>query len=123
VNRAAALLALAVAATLTGPAQAGVEAPPKVFDHPYEGTLITVSAPLPWVDGRCKLLGAAEAGHGFQGCSTPMGDTCMIFVSEAGTWVIGGKEQTITAEDVPDLIRHETAHCNGWAHADGPPPS
>ena len=76
--------------------------PPKEFDHPYAGTLIiTPAVNIEEVHRYCLPTPAAL------GCARIGRDTCEVIVApeiqlKAFGWTTA------------DVIRHETAHCNGW---------
>lgn len=81
--------------------------PPPQYDHPFEGHLVVEVLPYYEVDGRC-----GKAKHGrYDACSWTFTynnlPACHIVYPKLGV-------DGVTVSYFIDLVRHETAHCNGW---------
>lgn len=94
---------------LTGAAHAGTPLePPARFDHPFAGQLIIHKIARSNVWAECSHDGAHAMRKDAAGCAFLDGDTCTIYLAT----------KTRRAP-VAAILRHEIAHCNGWA-ADHP---
>ena len=99
---------------LAGPVGAEPMKPPKRFDHRHPA-LMVVEKPYRKVDPFCRAMfprnrfPAATETHRISGCAE-IGNgrrPCRIFVPKRGEGVISEAHRRA-------IIRHETAHCNGW---------
>jgi len=84
------------------PAKMPTSIPPPEYDHPFNGEVIIIDTndPAPCRNGD-PTVGA---------CTTPVestGGKCVIRLAKRRVIEAWGVK-------VEDLIRHETAHCNGW---------
>jgi hypothetical protein len=95
--------AIAIVA-MTCPALAQRVLPPVEYDHPYSGRLVKF---------RKNTIEDVRAS-----CKTPlaMGLGCAWLVSEGFCVIIMASDDVIEAagHDPDVVLRHETAHCNGW---------
>lgn len=77
----------------------GVVLPPAEYDHPYAGRLIVQTLSIWEMPAACGL-------RHVEACSFRMNGVCRV---------IYPKLADVGADTMVALIRHETAHCNGWA--------
>lgn len=88
--------------------------PPAQFDHRYAGTMVSIVAPLDEADAICRAMEMVFYGetlpddHVFMGCAFWANGHCIVVAADR-------KEEPTTEQ----TLRHERAHCNGWA-ADHP---
>jgi hypothetical protein len=91
---------------------ADIDLPPARYDHPYAGKVQYVYD-----------FPVEQDGDFFWSYTVPprrKGAPCLIHLSPIGSVV---DNQVMTEEMLRVLIRHETAHCNGWRHRDLPAPT
>lgn len=77
---------------------AHVQPPPARYDHPFRGRLV-----INYVD---DIVRSCQAGNVFGrvvGCAYLGRGQCTILIAKG-----------VSEQMRQDLIRHETAHCNGW---------
>lgn len=72
-----------------------MDMPPAIYDHPFAGMREIIAVPFDDIYSHCKP-------YTVYACApvAPKDGVCRIFY-------VAGKM-------TPDLLRHETAHCNGW---------
>jgi hypothetical protein len=108
------IIAALAGVSLSGAALAAPQPPPERFDHAHPA-LIIVERDYRAVDPVCRQMfprskfPAATETHRITGCAE-IGDgqrPCHI-------WVPRADEGVISAEHRAAIVRHETAHCNGW---------
>ena len=108
------LPALAAFVLLCGSAAGEPSKPPKRYDHRHPA-LIVVEQTFRKIDPLCRAMfprnrfPAATETHRITGCGE-IGDgrqPCRILVPKRGEGVISEAHRRA-------IIRHETAHCNGW---------
>ncbi len=107
--------AFAASVLLLGSAVAAPSKPPKRYDHAHPA-LVIVQKPYRKIDPLCRSMfprsqfPAATETHRISGCAD-IGDgrrPCRIFVPKKS-------EGIISAAHWAAIVRHERAHCNGWA--------
>jgi hypothetical protein len=76
--------------------------PPKKYDYPYKGKLTIEEVTQEQLVAQCMAANMFSLG-----CAFPRGDNCRIILRDEKTIEAGGWTKEL-------LIRHETAHCNGW---------
>lgn len=91
---------LAMIFLLTGCSKfgSGVVLPPPEYDHPYAGRLIVQTVSIWSMPVACGLRDVVA-------CSFRMNGVCRV---------IYPRLSDVGQAKMLDLIRHETAHCNGW---------
>jgi hypothetical protein len=102
-NRASAFAALFL--MMSGQASGGTPLdPPAQYDHPYAGALIVhrINKPDVWL--QCSDMGRQDVREDVAGCAQVGDEACTIYLAT----------KTHRAP-VADILRHEIAHCNGWA--------
>lgn len=93
-------MALAMAAlVLSGCDRTDVILPPAEYDHPYSLPISIQTVSLEDVPAACGLKGHIDA------CA---------FRHPLACRVIYPRVQDVGTDKLVALIRHETAHCNGW---------
>jgi hypothetical protein len=99
-------LTWAVSANAETAPQKWLIAPPVEYDHPYAGKL-TVRLAKDQAEVRAWCPGAKWKTNVMLACAFPGPEFCTIVMASAEVlW-----EQGFTPEII---LRHETAHCNGW---------
>jgi hypothetical protein len=83
-----------------------IDMPPRKYDHPYPNIKYVMDFPLETQDG--------DIWWGFTEPPLKRGGVCIVHLSPIGS--VRGS-QVMTEEGLQALVRHETAHCNGWRHA------
>ena len=78
--------------------------PPAIYDHVYNGPIIVQTLSADEVAKVCKNTNAMACILFFPNFP---GDKCFMVLPKIGK---GG----VTAKTYELLLRHETAHCNGW---------
>lgn len=109
------LVMLAIAATIiSAPVLADeVALPPSEFDHPYPGTVDVVNLPAGSVAMACMNASGATVPNFAEACSWQ--EIHLSQTSVSGTChIIAPDEHDVGKNRLTKLIRHETAHCNGW---------
>jgi hypothetical protein len=88
---------------MTCPALAQLVLPPEEYDHPYEGQMW-----ISWKDSAEEVRAACKTPLAMGlGCAYRIPEGCVIVI--ARTPVLEAAGVTVTV-----VMRHETAHCNGW---------
>lgn len=89
-----------------------IDAPPAIYDHPYQGQVIEMVMKAPQVNSLCLKIGAIDPPHHgvqFLGCAWKDSSArCYIVISEHAYIAIK---------------QHEIARCNGWPGDHSSPPS
>lgn len=115
------IMPAALAATVVcGTAAAAPSQPPERYDRAHPN-LVIVERNYREIDPLCREMfprsrfPAATETHRITGCADIGNGTraCRIFVPQAG-------EGVISADHRSAIIRHETAHCNGWPASHAP---
>lgn len=102
-------LPIIIAAFLAAsPAEASSLQPPARFDHDYDGPTEIMRHPTANVARQCAEFFGWDMGASVKACGGAIDGTCYIIVATYAQ-----------VSDRQMLIRHERAHCNGWA-ADHP---
>lgn len=96
-----------LAALVAAPLSAGTPLnPPARFDHPYDGKTVIRMIDRANVWKECSRNGAVKMRRDVAGCARVQDGACIIHIATRT------KRAPIDA-----IIRHETAHCNGWSSA------
>lgn len=101
---------------------ADIDLPPTRYDHAYRGQVEYVyDFPIAVAeDGQRGYSADDDHMWGYTVPPKRRGGKCLIHLSPIGSVV---DNQVMTEEMLRVLIRHETAHCNGWRHRDLPAPT
>lgn len=82
--------------------QTNLHLPPLEYDFPYKGKLAIETVTREQLLARC-----ASAHQGSLGCAFPGSGNCRILLVDDATMKAVGWTREL-------MLRHETAHCNGW---------
>ena len=82
--------------------------PPPQYDHPYEHRMIVETVPYFEVQGGCR---SHPPNGRYEACSWTFTDSAGKPVCH----IIYPRLQDVGEDDMVRLVRHETAHCNGWS--------